>query len=130
MLKVIIASYIDIINKLFYLNKLLMESLTPSLIENTTKFYLKNALKESRNIKNKYINLGVNIFLFLLFILLFFGFLLYKYKGKMTSEEKEIKDREKKEYLINMMQKYSIQKQKESQNLITNLPLNHQQIFN
>ncbi len=49
-------------------NKLLMEKITPSLIENSTKFYLRSALKESRNIKNKYINIGVNIFLFILFI--------------------------------------------------------------
>ena len=106
-----------------------MEKITPSLIENSTKFYLRSALKESRNIKNKYITIGVNIFLFILFILLIVGFLLYKYKGKLTPEEKEKKDREKQEYLINMMQRYSIEKQKESQSLITNLPLNHPQFF-
>lgn len=106
-----------------------MEKITPSLIENSTKFYLRSALKESRYIKNKYITIGVNIFLFILFIILVVGFLLYKYKGKLTPEEKEEKDREKQEYLINMMQRYSIEKQKESQSLITNLPLNHPQIF-
>jgi len=106
-----------------------MEKISPSLIENSTRFYIKHALKESRNIKNKYINIGVNIFLLLLFIIIISGFLIYKYKGKLSPEEKERKDREKKEYLINMMQKYSIQKQKESQSLITNLPLNHPQLF-
>ncbi len=106
-----------------------MEKITPSLIENSTKFYLRSALKESRNIKNKYINIGVNIFLFILFIIFIVGFLLCKYKGKLTPKEKEKKDREKQEYLINMMQRYSIEKQKESQSLITNLPLNHPQIF-
>ena len=106
-----------------------MEKITPALIENSTKFYLKTALKESRNIKNKYINICVNIFLFILFIIVIVGFLLYKYKGKLTPEEREKKAREKQEYLINMMQRYSIEKQKESQSLITNLPLNHPQIF-
>lgn len=106
-----------------------MEIITPSLIENSTKFYLRTALKESRNIKNKYITIGVNIFLFILFIIVIVGFLLYKYKGKLTPQEKEKKDREKQEYLINMMQRYSVEKQKESQSLITNLPLNHPQIF-
>ena len=106
-----------------------MEKITPSLIENSTKFYLRSALKESRNIKNNYITIGVNIFLFILFIISIAGFLLYKYKGKLTPQEKETKDREKQEYLINMMQRYSIEKQKKSQSLITNLPLNHPQIF-
>lgn len=106
-----------------------MEKITPSLIENSTKFYLRSALKESRNIKNNYITIGVNIFLFILFIIVIVGFLLYKYKGKLTPQEKETKDREKQEYLINMMQRYSIEKQKKSQSLITNLPLNHPQIF-
>jgi hypothetical protein len=106
-----------------------MEKITPSLIENSTKFYLRTALKESKNIKNKYITICVNIFLFILFIIFIVGFLLYKYKGKLTPQEKEKKDREKQEYLINMMQRYSVEKQKESQSLITNLPLNHPQIF-
>lgn len=106
-----------------------MEKITPSLIENSTKIYLRSALKDSRNIKNKYITIGVNIFLFILFIIFIVGFLLYKYKGKLTPQEKEKKDREKQEYLINMMQRYSVEKQKESQSLITNLPLNHPQIF-
>ena len=106
-----------------------MEIITPSLIENSTRFYLRTALKESRNIKNNYITIGVNIFLFILFIISIVGFLLYKYKGKLTPQEKETKDREKQEYLINMMQRYSIEKQKKSQSLITNLPLNHPQIF-
>lgn len=106
-----------------------MDIIKPSLIENSTRFHLRNALKESRNIKNKYINTAVNIFLLFLFVIIISGFLIYKYKGKLTPEEKEQKDREKKEYLMNMMQRYSIQKQKESQSLITNLPLNHPQIF-
>ena len=106
-----------------------MDIIKPSLIENSTRFYLRNALKESRNIKNKYINIAVNVFLLFLFVIIISGFLIYKYKGKLTPEEKELKDREKKEYLMNMMQRYSIQKQKESQSLITNLPLNHPQIF-
>ena len=106
-----------------------MEKITPSLIENSTKYYLRTALKESRNIKNKYINIGLNIFLFLLFILIIVGFLLYKYKGKLSPQEKEKKNREKKQYLTNMMQRYSFEKQKARQSLITNLPLNHPQNF-
>lgn len=107
-----------------------MENINPALIENSTRYYIKHALRESKNIKNKYINITVNIFLFLILILSIVGFLIYKYKGKLSEDEKELKLRQKQEYLMTIMQKYSIQKEKDSQNLITNLPFTHPQIMN
>ena len=99
-----------------------MEKITPSLIENSTKFYLRTALKESRNIKNKYITIGVNIFLFILFIIVIVGFLLYKYKGKLTPSEIIEKNNEKHHYILEKIKNYQIAKQRSQQALITGLP--------
>lgn len=99
-----------------------MELKIPSLIENDTKFYIKHALKTSREYKDKYINIASNIILFLFFLLIFGGLLIYKYKGKPTEEELIHKNNEKKKYFFQKLQKYQIDKQKESQNMITNLP--------
>ena len=100
-----------------------MELTKPSLIEFNTKYYIRNSLKEVREFKDKYITIFVNILLLLLFILLVGGLLLYKYKGKLTPQEKQVKERKKKEYLFTKLHKISYEKQKERQQLITNLPL-------
>ena len=99
-----------------------MEVRIPSLIENDTKFFIKHALKTSRDYKDKYINIATNIILFLLFILLFGGILYYKYKGKPNHEEILHRNNEKKKYFFQKLQKYQSDKQKESQQIITNLP--------
>ena len=97
-----------------------MEVKIPSLIENDTKFFIKHALRTSRNYKDKYINIATNILLFFLFIILFCGLLYYKYKGKLSQEEINYKDSEKKKYFFQKLQKYQSDKQKER--MITNLP--------
>jgi len=99
-----------------------MEFIKPSLTEFNTKYYIQKSLKRSRDFKNKYITIFVNIFLFLSFIGLITGLLLYKYKGKLTQEEKNIKNREQKIYLFKKLQQYSYDKQKAQQQLITNIP--------
>lgn len=105
-----------------------MEVLKPNLIEPSTKYYIKHALKESRKLKDYYINITVNILLFIFFGLFIGGLLLYKYKGKLTPEELKKKENEKKMFLMKKMQQFSVEKEKLNQNLITNLPLNHPEI--
>jgi len=100
-----------------------MEFTKPSLTEFTTKHYVSHSLKEVREFKNKYITIGVNIGLLLFFILLVGGLLWYKYKGKLTLQEKKDKAHKEKLYLFSKLQQYSHDKQKESQRLITNLPI-------
>mgnify|MGYP001212550845 CR=1 FL=1 len=100
-----------------------MDILKPTLTENLSKFYIRTSLKDIRVKKNKYITIFINIFLFLLFIGSIGAFLYYKYKGKLTPEEKEIKDNQKKMYLFEKLHKISYEKHKENQNLITDLPL-------
>ena len=99
-----------------------MEIIKPNLIEFENKYILKYALKNSKDYRNKYINIIINIILFLIFIFIFGGFLLYKYKGKLTKEEIYEKNQLKKHYFFEKLQKYQLNKQKNNLNLITNLP--------
>lgn len=100
-----------------------MDISKPSLTEFSTKYYIRHSLQQVRRLKDKYITIAVNISLFLLFIGLIGGLLYYKYKGKLTPEQKQVKDREKKMFLFQKLHQISYEKQKESQELITNLPL-------
>lgn len=100
-----------------------MEFKIPSLIEHESKYIIKHALRTSRDFKDKYINIAVNIILFLLFTSLIGCILFYKYKGKPNEEEIIHKNNIKKKYFFEKLQKYQIDKQKENQRLITNLPV-------
>lgn len=95
----------------------------PSLIEYSTKYYIKNSLKQARAFKDKYITISVNIGLFLLLVSCISALLFYKYKGRLTPSESHKKSYEKKMYIYKKLQQFSHNKLKENQNLITNLPL-------
>ena len=94
---------------------------TPSLIETGTKYYIKSSLKECRKFKDNYINLYFNLGMVVVFILLFGTILLYRYKGNITKEEIEIKNRKKKEYIISKLN--LLGSIKKNNNMITNLPM-------
>jgi lipopolysaccharide export system protein LptC len=100
-----------------------MEIIKPSLTNLTTKFHIRMSLKESRQFKDKYITIAINIILFIVFVTLVIALLYYKYKGKLTPQEKSIKDKQKKQYLFQKLHQISYEKQKENQTLITDLPL-------
>ena len=100
-----------------------MDFIKPTLTEFSTKFYIRNSLKEVRRGKDKYITIGVNVGLFILLIAGGGGLLYWKYKGKLTPQQKKVKEQEKKMYLFQKLHQISYEKEKASQNLITNLPL-------
>ena len=100
-----------------------MDFIKPTLTEFSTKFYIRNSLKEVRRVKDKYITIGVNVGLFILLIAVGGGLLYWKYKGKLTPQQKKVKEQEKKMYLFQKLHQISYEKEKASQNLITNLPL-------
>jgi hypothetical protein len=94
----------------------------PTLIEPGVKYFLNETLKQCRIFKNTYHNLLFNIslgiaFLFLLGIILFF-----KYKGKLTPVEKEMRNRQKQQYILTKIQNFKESKQRAQQELITGLP--------
>ena len=100
-----------------------MEFVKPSLTDFTTKYYIRHSLKEVRVFKDKYMTIAVNIILLIVFITLIGGLLYYKYKGKLTDQEKLFKEKQKKMYLFEKLHRISYEKNKEKQNLITDLPI-------
>jgi|TARA_A100001015_G_scaffold206468_1_gene230958 large-conductance mechanosensitive channel len=94
----------------------------PILIEEDTKFFLRQNLKKCHAFKENYYNYIYNILAFIFLILLFGIILLVKYKGKATEEEKKIKDKKTKEYILSKIKIMQDIKRQNSQDLITNLP--------
>ena len=58
------------------------------------------------------------------------GFLLFKYKGKLTPQEIAVKQQKKKEYLISKLVKIGETKRKIDETMITDLPVwsNHPEV--
>ncbi len=96
--------------------------LKPNLIEPGTKYFIKNTLTQCKKFRDKHINFIYNIGLILFFIIILFIILYSRYKGNITPEEKQKKLRKEKEYIFSKLKQYNDFKQKQSNNLITNLP--------
>ena len=94
----------------------------PRLIEPGVKYFLSQTLKQCNEFKNAYYNTLFNIGLGLFFGLLVILILLYKYKGKLTPEEKEEKSRQKQQYILSKIKNFEESKQRAQQTLITGLP--------
>lgn len=96
--------------------------LKPNLIEPGTKYFLRNTLTQCKIFRDKHINFAYNVGLVLLFLIIL-GVILYaRYKGNISPEEKRKKMRKEKEYIFSKLTQYNDFKQKQSNNLITNLP--------
>ena len=90
------------------------------LVEPGIKDYTKFCLKKCNNVKKKYMNIVVNIILFILFILCISGFLYYKYKGKLSPLERLEREKKKKEYICSKIRLYQDIKKNSSLNLANN----------
>ena len=93
----------------------------PKLIEPGMKYWLNKTLKECSKFKNKNINIFFNCLTGLLLCLVIGGFLYYKYKGKLTPAEQNIKNTKSKMYILSKLQKLDAMKNAEGR--ITSLPL-------
>jgi hypothetical protein len=94
----------------------------PTLIEPGVKYFLNETLKQCREFKNTYHNLLFNISLCIIFFVILGTLLLVKYKGKLTPAEKEMKNREKQEYILAKIKNYQDAKRIAQQELISGLP--------
>ena len=94
----------------------------PMLTEPGVKYFLNNALKQSHIIREKFHNTIFNIGMFIFFILILGGILVYKYKGKLTPIEIVQKNKEKQQYILEKIKIFQINKQRAHQELITSLP--------
>ena len=99
-----------------------MERINTTLVEPGVKYFISCSLRQCREFKDKYINILFNIGMFVLFIIIVSGILIYKYKGKMTPIEREIINRKKQEYIVSKLQQIAFIKKQTSERLITDLP--------
>ena len=90
----------------------------PTLCETGVKYFIRSSLKELHHEREQRINTIFNITMALTFITVVGGFLMYRYKGKLSVEEKQVRSRQKQEYIVGKLQKLAaIRRDK-----ITNLP--------
>ncbi len=94
----------------------------PVLIEPGVKYFLNETLKQCHMIRIKYYNFVFNIGLAIVFFVILGILLFYKYKGKLTPEEKEYKEQEKQQYILSKIKNFQIAKLHAEQALITGLP--------
>lgn len=94
----------------------------PSLTEPGMKYFLNETLKQSHKIREKFHNTIFNIGMFIFFILILAGILMYKYKGRLTKVEIAQKNKEKHQYILERIKKFQLHKQQVQQELITGLP--------
>ena len=100
-----------------------MEYIKPILIEPGVRYFLSGTLKECHKFKDNYISTIFNISMIILIIVVIGGFLLYRYKGKPTLDELELKNRKKQEYIISKLQQLAYDKKKtQNTTMITGLP--------
>lgn len=97
-------------------------SAKPMLTEPGVRYFLNQTLKQCHHIKNNYYNFLINFSLFFVFCIILGGMLLYKYKGKMTPQEKIQKEKEKQQYILSKIKQFEENKKRASQELITGLP--------
>ena len=94
----------------------------PSLTEPGVKYFLNQTLKQCHIIKSKFNNTIFNIGMFILFLTILGLILFFKYKGKLTPVEIEIKNKEKQQYVLSKIQNFQEAKKRAHQELITGLP--------
>ena len=94
----------------------------PILTEPGVKYFLNETLKQCHAFKEKYNNMLFNIGFTIGFLIILAIILLYKYKGKLTPEEIEQKETQKKQYILSKIKNYQDTKLREQQQLITGLP--------
>ena len=94
----------------------------PLLVEPGIKYFLHETLKKCKEYKEQYNNYLYNVGLFIFFMLILGAILLYKYRGKLSNEEMQQKDREKKQYILSKIKNFQDAKRIAHQELITSLP--------
>ena len=98
----------------------------PILTEPGVKYFMNEVLKTCKDNKTIFTNKVYNLILFLIFVLIIGGFLYYKYRGKLTPEEKEKKMRDEKQDVLMRLNALNVnieKNKKTAANLITDLPV-------
>lgn len=94
----------------------------PKLTEPGIKYFLGHSLKQCHIVRERFYNQMYNMLMLFTFCLLLAGFLVYKYKGKLSEKQKKEKDIQKQKYILTKIQQVEKQKQQYRQEIITDLP--------
>jgi hypothetical protein len=96
----------------------------PKLIEPGVRYFLSGTLKECRKFKDTHSTFFFNFYMTCVLVLLIGGFLYFRYRGKLTPAEIELKNRKKKEYIISKLHQiaYIRKSQGGGPHMITDLP--------
>jgi hypothetical protein len=98
-------------------------SSSPTLIEPGVKYFFNQTLKQCNVKRNNLYNTLCNLGLFAAFLGIFLSILYYKKKAKKTAAELEEEEQQKQQIILSKITKFNDVKLRESQQLITNLPL-------
>jgi hypothetical protein len=93
------------------------------LIEPGVKQWLSKTLQYYHKIHLQTQSIRFNFTMVVVFVIVFGGILIYKYKGKLTPEQMYQKNIEKQEYIVSKLQQLTVLKQSNDPHRITNLPL-------
>ena len=99
-----------------------MNTEKPKLVEPGVKYFLNQALKQAHQVREQFNNMIFNIGMFIFFLLILGGVLVYKYKGRLTPAEIAQKNKEKQQYILERIKNFQIAKRRAHQELITGLP--------
>jgi hypothetical protein len=96
----------------------------PLLIEPGVKYFLSGTLKECRKFKDAHTSIFFNMYMAGILFVIIGGFLLFRYKGKLTPAEIELKNRKKKEYIINKLNQIAYLRKNQGlpEGMITSMP--------
>ena len=89
------------------------------LTEPGVRSYVLRSLQQCKEFKMAYYTKVVNICLFAGFVLVVAGILYYKYRGKMTPEERNTKKEADRLYILSKIKQVQLAKQKESNMILT-----------
>jgi|TARA_R110002072_G_scaffold76776_2_gene179801 hypothetical protein len=95
------------------------------LVDPKIKNFFNLTLRKCHDFKNKHNTMIFNLIYLFIFLFILGIILLYKYKGKKNSYEKNLKDKKDKEYILAKLIHINKMSNKEKQNslgLITDLP--------
>jgi antitoxin component YwqK of YwqJK toxin-antitoxin module len=97
----------------------------PRLIEPGVRYFLSGTLKECRKFKENHTSIFFNIYMAGILLVVIGGFLLFRYRGKLTPAELELKNRKKHEYIINKLNQIAYLKKNQDlpDGMITKLPV-------
>lgn len=94
----------------------------PKLTETGVHYFLRETLKKYNTDKFNVTSLNINLLLFGILIITISSILYYKYKHKPSLKKKKEIDNLKKSYILGKIKSLNVQKQKEYDQTITNLP--------